>query len=189
MVHRHTIFVATALALLAGAADAETWSLSVADKASSPVDHVLQFLPTPADSLGVYDQFAFVSEEPTPLATDETSSATFSAGKSVTWPRTFTETDESIVAWLDTLIAADGEPVVSGATSQVEPVAYYPDNNPYYYFTEPSPAFHVCTTSGGPPHGLALRGGWWDVQSDGSKTKTGEFQSLQSSEFWDADGL
>ena len=36
---------------------------------------------------------------------------------------------------------------------------------------------------------LALRGGYWDVGSEGAKTKVGEFQHLQSSAFWDADGL
>ncbi len=36
---------------------------------------------------------------------------------------------------------------------------------------------------------LALRTGWWAVDSQGSKTKTGEFQSLESSPFWDVDRL
>lgn len=39
------------------------------------------------------------------------------------------------------------------------------------------------------PYSTAVRGGWWTVDSDGSPVKTGEFQDLESSPFWDADGL
>ncbi len=39
------------------------------------------------------------------------------------------------------------------------------------------------------PRQLAVRFGWWNVGSDGAVTKTGEYQSLQSSPFWDVDGL
>jgi hypothetical protein len=45
---------------------------------------------------------------------------------------------------------------------------------------------------GGPP-GLrsdsALRFGWWGTSNDGSPTKTGEFQDLQPSPFWDVDAI
>ncbi len=37
--------------------------------------------------------------------------------------------------------------------------------------------------------GLALRFGWWAVDSDGSPVKVGEFQDLKSSPFWDLDGV
>jgi hypothetical protein len=36
---------------------------------------------------------------------------------------------------------------------------------------------------------IVLRGGYWSIHHEGSPVKTGEFQSLSSSPFWDADGL
>jgi hypothetical protein len=46
-----------------------------------------------------------------------------------------------------------------------------------------------CDVWGGPIYGpnTAVRFGWWGVSSDGSETKTGEFQDLDSSPFWDVD--
>ncbi len=38
-------------------------------------------------------------------------------------------------------------------------------------------------------HDAALRGGWWTVARQGSPTKVGEYQGLQSSPFWDLDLL
>ena len=37
--------------------------------------------------------------------------------------------------------------------------------------------------------GPAVRFGWWGVDSQGSQLKTGEFQDLRSSPFWDVDGI
>jgi len=39
------------------------------------------------------------------------------------------------------------------------------------------------------PYGLAFRGGWWFASNSGAEVKTGEYQSLRSSQFLDADGL
>lgn len=36
---------------------------------------------------------------------------------------------------------------------------------------------------------IVLRGGYWALDNQGSPVKTGEFQSLDSSAFWDVDGL
>ena len=36
---------------------------------------------------------------------------------------------------------------------------------------------------------LAVRFGYWATETDGSKVKTGEFQDLDPSPFWDIDGL
>jgi hypothetical protein len=38
-------------------------------------------------------------------------------------------------------------------------------------------------------HRLAARFGWWDVNSDGNPAKVGEYQGLDSSSFFDVDGL
>jgi hypothetical protein len=43
-------------------------------------------------------------------------------------------------------------------------------------------------TDGAVPN-IALRFGWWAVHNDGSTVKTGEFQDLHSSPFYDVDGL
>ena len=40
-----------------------------------------------------------------------------------------------------------------------------------------------------PIHELILRAGAWGVNASGSPQKVGEYQSLNSSPFWDADGL
>jgi hypothetical protein len=46
-----------------------------------------------------------------------------------------------------------------------------------------------CDVWGGPVYNpnTAFRFGWWSVSSEGSETKTGEFQDLDSSPFWDVD--
>lgn len=36
---------------------------------------------------------------------------------------------------------------------------------------------------------IAFRFGWWGVQASGSPVKTGEYQDLKSSPFWDIDGI
>jgi hypothetical protein len=40
-----------------------------------------------------------------------------------------------------------------------------------------------------PVNDVAMRAGWWDVNSKGSPRKVGEWQSLRSAPFWDFDGL
>lgn len=40
-----------------------------------------------------------------------------------------------------------------------------------------------------PPNDVAVRFGWWGVHNDGSKVKTGEYQDLSSSPFYDIDGI
>jgi len=40
-----------------------------------------------------------------------------------------------------------------------------------------------------PIHALAVRSGWWGVDTDGSKNKVGEWQDLKAAPFWDMDGL
>ncbi len=49
-----------------------------------------------------------------------------------------------------------------------------------------------CCDVWGPPvyhFDAAVRFGWWSVNSEGSQVKTGEFQDLKSSPFWDADTI
>jgi hypothetical protein len=48
-----------------------------------------------------------------------------------------------------------------------------------------------CDVWGAPVYGSnsAVRFGWWGVSSDGSEVKTGEFQDLDSSPFWDIDTI
>jgi hypothetical protein len=49
-------------------------------------------------------------------------------------------------------------------------------------------AAYVCSDACFLPR-LATRFGWWGVSTDGSKNKTGEYQDLDASPFWDVDGL
>ncbi len=169
---KRTIIVATALALLTGAAGAETARLSAPSEASQPKGRVLQ--PSPTSANGVWlDKFAVASNEQTPQPTDKNSSADFDV--------------ENLHAWV--IITDTDEHLVTDTTPEVESVAYCSDNYPFYCQTESPHSFHRSKATRGTPYGLALRGGWWDIQTSGSKTKIGEYQSLQSSEFWDADGL
>lgn len=47
-----------------------------------------------------------------------------------------------------------------------------------------------CDVQGRPSFGprLAMRFGWWGIDTDGATVKTGEYQDLSSSPFWDLDG-
>lgn len=49
----------------------------------------------------------------------------------------------------------------------------------------------MCDVWGSPVYGpnTAVRFGWWGVGTDGSLNKTGEFQDLRSSPFWDVDSI
>jgi hypothetical protein len=50
----------------------------------------------------------------------------------------------------------------------------------------------ACCDVSGPPIDKSLaagRFGWWGVSSDGSQVKTGEFQDLSPSPFWDVDAI
>ncbi len=48
-----------------------------------------------------------------------------------------------------------------------------------------------CDVLGKPNFGpeLAFRFGWWSVEQDGDRVKVGEYQDLESSPFWDVDGI
>jgi len=71
-----------------------------------------------------------------------------------------------------------------------------PDNLPAYpgvfgQGNQPGPAPADALRGQSPEFqpAIVLRGGYWALDNQGSPVKTGEFQSLSSSAFWDADGL
>jgi len=82
--------------------------------------------------------------------------------------------------------AADGQAAATSAPSQdslFPPL--FAEGNPY------SGNGPVLVSRGQSPgdSDLALRFGWWFVEHDGSLVKTGEFQDLKNSPFWDIDTL
>ncbi|NOZ41430.1 MAG: hypothetical protein GXP24_14575 [Planctomycetes bacterium] len=97
------------------------------------------------------------------------------------------DTVESIEAWGNGL--NNIEPFVPELAKQVEQVALFvepADSHP----KPPDPTdFYRYRRHFTAPYGLVFRGGWWSASNRGAEVKTGEYQSLLSSEFWDADGL
>lgn len=184
MFQKRAIFIAAAMVFFAGAAGAETTRLPLFGETSQPEDPDLHRLPAPVNTVS-FDESDYLSEEQASEPTDQTSSATSRVGSSDT-RLSIVENDEPLENWLDSLIFRDEGSLVASTTSQVDTVAY--DSDKSLFFRRPK-SFHARTTRRGSPYGLALRGGWWGIQTDGSRTKTGEYQSLQSSEFWDVDGL
>jgi len=180
MVQKLAIFIAIALALLAGAAGEEMTLQTESGGASSLNDRDLQSIPSSANTAWL-DKYSYTPKQHTPKPTGNASLADSCEENSDVCFNT-TEVVNPFEKWLNSEIAIDGELPVPDSTSQVSTVAYYSSDNSFYRHPE-------SLAPRGLPHGLILRGGWWDIEIDGSKTKIGEYQSLESSEFWDADGL
>ncbi len=180
MVRKQAIFVAIALAFLAGLARAETLRLSDAEDPPPQETPVLK---------PIIDQFAYPpSDDSQQSPTEEKmeSSPLFSLG----WPNTFVDTGEPIETWIGRVLTKESEWVGPNVDPEVQAAAYCAEcSEPGYFYSESPRSFRACNSCNHSPYGLAFRGGWWDVHTQGDKTKIGEFQSLQSSEFWDADGL
>lgn len=94
----------------------------------------------------------------------------------------------------DKAASTEGQP--PGATggraaapdSALPPLAAQPAPPVAEQQTCPDP-FDLVKLGQEPVTNLAVRFGWWDVRRDGSTIKTGEFQDLHSSPFYDLDGL
>jgi hypothetical protein len=99
----------------------------------------------------------------------------------------FFEDTDSIEAWVEGL---DGiRPFDPGSAEPIERVALFEDSADIHPLPPNPTDFYRYRRRFELPSALAFRGGWWFVSNSGAKVKTGEYQSLRSSEFWDADGL
>ncbi|MDC0936005.1 hypothetical protein OAS39_06940 [Pirellulales bacterium] len=193
MFQERVILIATLLVLRAGAAGAETAVQSVSNKASS----LEIIVPQP-------------SSPPTPLPPTDASEPDQSAGSpsddpqqssiaegweslqldAIYWPNTLVDAGEPMTTWTDGLLTEESELLGPKRDCEVQSAIYSADRSTADNFSNFSPrSFRNYRSRTDPPLGLVLRGGLWNTSVDGSKTKIGEYQSLQPSGFWDADGL
>lgn len=84
------------------------------------------------------------------------------------------------------LVAADGQ------TAPADPQASDEAYRPVFTDGQPRDAFQPQFIGRGASSGVSdpiVRFGWWGTENSGSPTKIGEYQSLDSSPFFDVDGL
>jgi hypothetical protein len=188
MVHYRWIVFATALAMLVGAAAAETTRLSVMDGPFPPDDRAEPSALTLADSIEI-DTSDDASQPDVPQSSI---AVKVESSPAISLPgiEMLAYDEESIAPEVDWMLWEDTEVVNPFIDSNVQAAAYQGElAEPEPSSTQSPKSSQACRLCNDPAYGLALRGGWWDVHSEGAKTKIGEFESLQSSPFWDADGL
>ncbi len=187
MLKKYAIFIVSALVIMTSIASAET--LRSADSTDLPQQkvHILKPSMDTADTVWL-DKYAYSSSDD-PMR-PSTAAVEYSLSSSFGWPHTFAGTGQPLTTWIDWTLTKESELPIMISDSEVHAAAYSEGcYAPDHYYTAPPRSFHACNSCNASPYGLALRGGWWDIDTQGDQSKVGEFQSLESSEFWDADGL
>ncbi len=188
MFQKRVIIIATIQALLAGAVGAETTGLP-GSRVTSALEIQFPQSSLPAASSD-WPTTSASSANDEPEQSSSVAEGTESSQRASFYSsQTIANIGEPVATQIDRVLTEEFERLASNYDIDVRTATYCVD------YSEAGssanvPARPFRTYHSRPaPLGLALRGGLWSTSSDGSKTKTGEYQSLQSSEFWDADGL
>ncbi len=186
MFRKYAIYAA--LALLISATGAISLRQTRATETPSPEEQALHAFPSSTD-VGSINKFPTALFEQELVAFEETNVTVSPGEQPVGAPTAAIDSKERLNTWIDAMLDVDQKPVFYSKPSDMALVSFDLTNDVYYSDPQSPARFRSYTSHSTSPYGLALRGGWWDIQTKGDKTKIGEYQSLQSSEFWNADGL